>query len=754
MTRVPRITLLVIVALFCVTFVSGFVGWLRAYWGDEYRDGWDALYHTLLAFTGDESYVDPVNNWIAVARFTGLVTTISAILGVAFLYFHERIRRLLASFRKDHFVVIGASDFVLDVFRNEKMTIFDDEDTIDGASFLPEDALWIKGRIGQATATGPALGRPKAVVFGDKDTIVNVERAQTWLAERGDWTEDLERLILRVEEGFVARDLQLLSGTFRKAELVSRSETIARALLTSMVPTELALRRGQPSPHLALVGLGSINLAVAEEAALRCHSVKLGPLRLTIVDADVKRAKKRLRQERPDLLAFGDDGIQVDFVPLDALECCSSGQADKLLECEAKHPLTAIVVATGDDTQNAAIAMRLRQLQLEQLRLRAPIFMRSDSLATVSAAAPTDITGGVHPFGGTRLNAEDIELEALFHFLAEDIHNRWRSSEGVKKTDANEWKNMSIVARRASYRAALSAVEMFYAAGFAPPVGSRLAGLRLENRAANAAIGNDDLIRDLSEMEHERWIVERTLEGYRTTDGHRDDEKKLHPLMVAFQDLPDGEEIKDEKNVKATLNLGIEKREAAAGLPCWRRLVRVGLIGPLSVDKSLTEAAVGRVLKDMIKDFPDLAEAELEILTPNAPGFDRLGAIGLASHWKERTQRPARLILMNAAGVRMVDRIAASRLRSTDDPEAQSDALWSLAKKGHHVAQMDCRPLGVSDADLNEDREQYFSVVGDVQTSMMALADYMVFDREDGAEWTEKAIEHWLGLGKSAPYII
>lgn len=764
MNSIPRLTLIILIMLFGITVVIGLYGWWDIYRNSATLNVMDALYHTLLAFTGDDSYIETraghdLNTPIEVARFTGLLTTISAIFGVAGLFLREQIKRLFASRRSDHVVIVGASDFVLNVFKSEKITLFDTAAAVPDRQQLPKAAVFLAGPITKTTGTQRSIGKPKAIVFGSKDTVLNVKRAQTWLAEMPDRAQDIRELMLRVEDRSVAHDLELLSDAFRSAQLVSRSDTTARALLTSMAPTELAIRRGQNRPHLVLVGLGSINLAVAEESALRCQRIGLGPLRLTIVDRDVEGAKQRVRQERPDLLALDETGVDVEFVPMDALECCSAGQADELLAIENNIPFTAIIVSTGDDTRNAAIAMRLRQLQVEQLRLRAPIYMRSDSLATVSSAIPTDLTGGILVFGGSALNNDDLELEGLHHHLAEMIHNRWRDLPFVEANEENKWENISTVARRSSYRAAMFALEIYYAAGFAPPPGQRLAGLRLESGAANHVLGDDDLIRDLSNLEHERWITERTLEGFRGTESYRDDEKKRHPLMLPFFQLPEGEEEKDERNVKETINLGIRLGEASPAAPRWRRLLRLGLIGPLSVDRKSTEEKVASVVEAILEDTPDLKAADLEILTPNAPGFDRHGAVALAQDWTRWTGRPVRISLMNAARVPMMDLIAAEALEpdqevSMVDFAAQTDEIAALTTNGHHVATLDYRPLGVSDADLDNDRSRYFEVVKDVQTAIMDLADEMIFDREDGAKWTEAAIEHWSGLGKSKPHII
>ncbi len=771
MTDKRQATLWFLIFFFSVTLVSGLWGWV-AYNLEEHSEprGLDALYRTLLAFTGDDTYIDAHNPGVAIARFTGLVTTISAVVGVAALFLGEQVKRAIAWRRKGHQVIIGASDFAIDIAAQQgEVTVFDQPEALAALTTTASGPLRLTDPMTARTGTGRSLGRaPDAVIFGAKDTITNVERATTWLSTVPKDRIAKTDLILRVEDNSVARDLQLLSDRFAHAKLISRGETVARALVTGMAPTALAVLRGQAQVHVALVGLGSVNLAIAEELALRCHHPDLGPLRLTIIDRDRDAAEARLRAERPDLMNpdFGDHGLAIDFIGLDALECCAANKAEAIIRAERQAPLTAVVVAAGEDTRNLAIAMRLRHLQLQQLCLKAPIFMRSDSVTSVAPRPFDDLSGGIVPFGGRTLDAEDFELERIYAALAEELHNTWRDNlPEADKTDANRWSALTTAQRRSSFRAAMSSVEIFYSAGFAPSDGGPLAGLRLEPTVGNAAIGDAALIDRLAETEHTRWNTERRLEGFRTAnDKVRDDEKKVHNLIVPFAELPDDQPEKDVRNVKAALNLGIARREAAPDLPCWRKIWRIGVIGPLQVEAGDLEARLQAVLKALLAAHPDLTAGMLEIVTPNAPGFDRHAATGLTKAWAAITGRPGAVLLLNAARVGLMDAKAgehiaggpldklsrAARQAILDDLAAQTDALAALRKAGHQVRSLDLRPLGVSDADLNRGPDAYRTAIARAQSETLRLADHMMFDSAKGtARWTLRAMEIWRAQGKT-----
>lgn len=766
--RIP-LAFVFLVSLFVLTLATGLIGWSRHYANQPDHDLGDVIYHTLLAFVGDGSYLrsdiaPSAERFVDFARFSGLLTTISAALGLAVVFLREQITRLRAMTRKDHIVFIGASNFALDRYRNKgAITVFDTPENLDRlvVDRPTSQLLRIPDPMTVDAGIGLTLGKPKLVVFGGPDAVTNVERAQVWISARVG-TKDT-KVALRIEDSAISRDLQLLSEDFRTVEIFSRSDAIARALVTGMAPNSLAVLRGHARVHIVLVGLGSINLAVAEEMAMRCHHPRLAPLRITVLDIDPERAKSRIKSERPAFFnPDAKDHFELTFMKMDALECCADGAATELVEFEAANPITGIIVAAGEDHRNVAIATRLRQFQQERLCLRAPIFMRSDSLASISPRALSDLTGGIAPFGGRSLSKEDIELDVLYEKLAQTIHERWLASPDVVVTDDKQWTQLSNTDKRASYRAALSAIEMYQAAGFVPPIGSELAGLRVHPGAGNSLIGDPATILSLSKTEHERWNVERLLDGWQKTDTYRDNEKKKHPLIAPFENIVAmgaRHEDKDERNVKASFSEGIAQHELMPASGCWRRGLRVGVIGPLEVDETRVAGAVAAALSDLARRRPEIADYSLEILTPNAPGFDRIAAISLAKAWLNMTGRPARLLSFNAASVELIDEIAAQHVAASSASdvigkfERQTEQFMGLVQDGHLLRSLDCRPLSVSDADLAQDPKLYAGCIERVQNRMLALADEMFFAEATGAKWTQRAMQTWQRLDK-APTIV
>jgi len=777
-----RLTFWILFGLFAATILVGYIGWWHHLVGEEDRV-LRALYLTLLSFGGDGVYVvspirdaatgdaRPLGPLISLAGFLGLVTTISAILGLLVRFLAIQIARYRRFFRPKRQIVIGASSFAVDhAERDGPVTVYDSEDLLAALPVLKHryQSLRVPKQLRSDVATGYGrILRPKRVIFGDRDAITNVERARSWLLQvPKTYRKDLE-VVLRIEENAVARELSYLSDVFDHATVISRAETVARALVTGMTPTELALLRGQDQVHVVLVGLGSVNLALAEELILRAHHPDLGPTQITIVDQNESLARARLRSERPDLLNpdFKDDGPHIHWEEMDALECCSIDCAQRLLAIEHKRAITAVVVAAGDDTVNTGIAMRLRQLQLERLAIKAPIFMRSDARNSVAPGAVADVTGGIVSFGGRTLDAEDFSQEKLFHDLAERVHNVWRNSDDVVRTKENEWGNLTTIDRRSSYRAAMSSVEHLYSAGCVPPSQTTIAGLRLEPEAAARLLKDDAAILRLAKNEHKRWNAERRAEGYRNSGSAlRDNEKKLHPHIKPWekrggQQLQESQKVKDINNIREVLRAAKSAHRRHA--TCWRPLVRVGIFGPLRPSDAVLRDT--RTLwRDYILsgDYPHLEDATLEILTPNAPGFDRTGAAVLLDEWKKVTGRSGRVVLVNATTEATLNDKAAAHFHGNAWAKMPGhekekvlqplrDQSSTLAKAAQHVRVLDLRDPGTSDTDRLESPKGYDGTIEDGQEHVLKLSNICVFAaNQKSAGWTTTALNAWSGPEK------
>lgn len=710
----------------------------------------EALYRATLAFGGDDSYYGVTfseNPALFAARTLGPLTTIAAVAGVVYAIGRDALTRARALRRRGHHVLVGASPFSLMLAeraaaaRGVALTVIDVQQRTQALEQIVERRSTVLLPLidGPPDRLKRLMGQmPSKITFGDDDTSLNFERAHALGidAARSD-------VLIRIEDGSVARDLELLEPGLRNAEVFSAGETIARALVTDMDLPTLAQLRGQGRVHVGLIGFGRIGLAVAHEIALRGHRTDGDGPRITVFDCDTDAARSRMAAELPGL----GDALEIDFVALDARGCGTEAGLAVVSDAEARAAFTALVVATGDDARNLGIGIRLRQAQESRLVLKAPIFVRNDAKSCIGPEPFSDLTAGLTLFGGRIPRREDAELERELVRLARDLHRLWLESQPAETRASASWDKLGYAQRRPSYRAAYSAIEILRSAGMSPPLGHGLAGLRADPAAMSRILSDRALIERLSRNEHDRWIAERQLDGWQQSpDGLRDDEKKRHHLMIDWQEMtaPD-ERSKDRRIVEGVLSRCAERALAAPRSPAWRRRVRVGVIGPMTDPGDAITAQAWPGLRRWVWDELGLPmrSVTIDILTPNAPGFDRSGATALATAHMRELGRPARVIAFNAARPVLLDRRAASRT-PRDEAGMQSASLRAAAGA---FLQIDMRPPGQSDSEIDTDRDAFLTQSRLSAERIDRVADVVVFCLAGAGPETHRALDRRRAAG-------
>ena len=338
------------------------------------------------------------------------------------------------------------------------------------------------------SAVLPYLGvSPEKVILGGSDEIANINASRALVGARPGLP-----MMIGIEHESLAKDLALLSPQLEPAEILSSARFVAGALVTHLAPTELANIRRHKRVHVALIGFGSMGLALAEEFALRCHVPGLGKTKITIFDKDAAAAALRLRRERPGLR---EAAIIAGPHQLDAVCAGLTGSAPNhpacrdIVEVEADDtdPFTVIIVCTGDDTENVAIGMRLRQLQRDNQVLRAPVLIRMQSSRRVEPEPVDHLTKGIAVFGGNACGGNELALERLREELAANLHAEWgRNLEPARRHEIRPWSELSASGKRTNLRAALSAIEVLRGQGFVEPAYGDLADLAVDRLAARS----------------------------------------------------------------------------------------------------------------------------------------------------------------------------------------------------------------------------------------------------------------------------
>lgn len=173
------------------------------------------------------------------------------------------------------------------------------------------------------------------------------------------------------------------------------------------------------------------------------------------------------------------------------------------------------------------------------------------------------VTGAVHArlsaavdgaecFGAANeLYTPELVMRASLSELAVELNERYRKGN----PDAPEWNDLSDFARRSNLAAAdhfMTKVRVL-----AQKYGAETALKTLLERYRNAAPEEKDRYR---RIEHARWCRFHYLNGWRYGE-RRDNEKRLHPLLVPFDRLNPAEQEKDDYGWETVIQTFMRKTD-------------------------------------------------------------------------------------------------------------------------------------------------------------------------------------------------
>ena len=341
--------------------------------------------------------------------------------------------------------------------------------------------------------------------------------------------------------------------------------------------------------HYVVVGFGQMGQALALEAARLAHFENRKRLRMTIVDKKIYKKRDRFFARYPrfcphslDLDSFdpaADDWASKRYRPAEryqvvdenAVEYACNAEfldmppdlrADRLAEEIVRrldHPTVhpSIIVCFDDDRQNFEAAIDL-QAKLSARLKRVPFYVwlpvqtgLTELLLTSSGSVPTP--GGtaaaaiddIIPFArcGQSCNLDEV-IQPGVEELARANHEFYCELYPQPDRPAGKpWDELPEPYRMSNFLVAEHLHVKLLAIGRrriplaeAPP-----------DQEVNEIKPHE--VELLAEMEHNRWLAERLLDGWSYAPT-RDDRNKQHPDMWAWKDLGPGEQERDYEQVK------------------------------------------------------------------------------------------------------------------------------------------------------------------------------------------------------------
>jgi voltage-gated potassium channel Kch len=536
----------VVPAVVVIALVLGYVG-LREYLTQPHAPAgygtgfWDIVFYDLqlpVLSSAPAQGAGPYPVPLGIARILAPVSTFLAAVGTLALLLREQLVRLLII---GHAIVTGDSPLALELVRRLRQEKWNVVFISPADDILTEarqaGAYGLKGIPADATAL-QAAGVDRAdrlyACAGDSIANLNIATLASVVLQRGDRPLSASILVPNAELGvaYRARQMGVFGNSRLRPDFFAVEDVAVRRLFGN---GDYPVVHGA---HVVIIGFGLLGRAVLRETARRRAALDPGPPVEVIIkaatDADVKEVTDAFPLIRSTChIVCGD-------VPMPA----GAGERTVFI-CLEDYEKS---LREGLDIARATAGSRCRVV----------ICIPGSSLFVETVAA----RGGLLADGTDRLSVFEVLQEACVsairtadfaerfaRSIARSIHQAYVDAEAAKgATPATNpsmvpWESLSDDLRQANidqaadYYVKVEAIGAFVAPELGPDAGP---GFSFDGPE----------IELLAELEHERWVRERMSQGW-THGEKRDNDRKIHPDLVSWAILPEGEREKNREAIRA-----------------------------------------------------------------------------------------------------------------------------------------------------------------------------------------------------------
>lgn len=343
--------------------------------------------------------------------------------------------------------------------------------------------------------------------------------------------------------------------TAASARYISLTDLSIRRLHWHHPPFLIAQLLGQARLHALILGFGRAGEAVLSDLLLSSLTSGLSTPRITVIDPDAAAAAASLSQRCPELHL----SAEIEFVPgLDASDVRSlPWQA--IVAAHRALPITLAYSCLETDVHALSAAIALQAMVQREGWVIGPIVTRLD----IADALPRDISGwdGGHAAGLLAFSRTDNFCDAVGLFeadpdaMARALHEGYRQVAPAHAVANTPWEALGEDMREANRRILAHLPAKLVSAGADP---SGWLGRGAQTASARPQ-PSPDLIEELAELEHRRWLAERRLAGWQY-GAQRDTLRRRHPDLVDWAAL--GEPSRAKARALATA-----VQAAAAAVP-------------------------------------------------------------------------------------------------------------------------------------------------------------------------------------------
>jgi hypothetical protein len=541
---------LVVAVAAVASFILGLFG-LRAFLPHQpssagYGQSWDdTVFYDLQLYTfaaAPANGAGPFPVTLEIARFLAPLGALLAVLAALRLVLAEQVRRYVAAHASDHAIVVGEDAVALTLARN----------------------------LGKGTGRGAGEGK-KVVLVSTSDDTITLARRHDILTVRGDASD---------------RSTLGAAGVARAAELYACASRGAVNVDVAVLAGQLTEAKKQPLPAYTLVpdfalggDLRALRIGANDETGLRleffaledCAARKLladyplagdtdapahaviigfGPLGQAVLREIARRQLAAHADPRAEVFIVHGTDLAVSAViaafPAIGYACSVRYGEEPKLPAAGKY--TVFVCLDKDDDalrEGMDVARRI-----PSGRGRVVACVHEPASFARKLAGYTSIREGLRgkicAFGiiEEACMPANIRDDAFIEQLARAIHQDYlekSQAKGETNTSAVPWEGLPDDLRQANIAQAVG-------------IGAKLALINAVVAPESPTVPEfrftDREVEELAEQEHERWMGERTAQGW-SYGPTRDNRRKIHPNLQDWGALDEDTREKDRDAVRA-----------------------------------------------------------------------------------------------------------------------------------------------------------------------------------------------------------
>ncbi len=560
------------------------IGGGLCYWRE--RGALEALYLTVSAVGMWEAYFDAEDMSLQVVRFAALAAPAVGLLFAFSGQLGGSLARIFNLGAARHVVIAGNSpaalSLALDCRRRGDAVILIAEDVAHETALglRRKGVIVLEGDSGhvETLRTARADHAAHVVAFEPDDTAnLQIEAATRRLVGKAKRKPPIgvhvaTRSPMLLKEAREMRSAQ----TRKKAEKAqppppidpkpfSLEEIAARALLQheSQTILSLAAQFQQERLHIVFFGFDQGAEAAANCVLKSLWSAHFGAPRLTVLAPNPQAAESGFRARHREAFAHPHLwSADIAFMDFDWDAASIGGELLDAVEAARGKP-SAAIVSTGSDPGNIHLAIALKRACNHRLRWPIPIFMAESSQSEFSQQyAKGDDTPeldaylqafGAHQVTATRARIIDGSLDQGAAISHEHYNSGLGEKDSMSMRDLQaamkDWSEVLETYRAANRAVADSAMTKLWDAGWRPAA----KGEKGDTEPSVPA----DMLEKMARTEHDRWMAERLMSGWRPTGEReaRDNDLMAHDKLAPWEALSQADRGKDSTQVRAALDV-------------------------------------------------------------------------------------------------------------------------------------------------------------------------------------------------------